>query len=67
MSKCRYDSSKDCNNKDCIKCILGKVEDEIVDLADADAYNDYQYGFSMGLWKAVEIINKHKEEWNEKK
>ena len=29
MSKCRYDLSEDCNNKDCLTCILDKISDEI--------------------------------------
>ena len=42
------------------------IERDILDLADADAYNDYQFGFCFGLLKAGEIVFKHRYE-NEKK
>ena len=29
MSKCRYDLSEDCNNKNCIACVLDKIRTEI--------------------------------------
>ncbi len=29
MSKCRYDLSEDCNNTDCLDCVLGKIEEEV--------------------------------------
>lgn len=29
MSKCRYDLSEDCHNKDCLKCVLDKIRAEI--------------------------------------
>ena len=29
MSKCKYDLSENCNNKDCLECILSKIEAEI--------------------------------------
>lgn len=29
MGKCRYDLSEDCNNRDCIKCVLDKITEEI--------------------------------------
>ena len=37
MSKCRYDLSVDCNNKDCLKCVLDKISVEIEEL---DGYED---------------------------
>lgn len=40
---------------------LDKIRAEIVDLADADAYGDYQQGFNFGLMRAVQIIDKCKE------
>lgn len=29
MGKCRYDLSEDCSNKDCLACVLNKIEEEI--------------------------------------
>lgn len=29
MSKCRYDVSEDCNNTDCLTCMLDKIRSEI--------------------------------------
>jgi hypothetical protein len=29
MSKCRYNLSEDCHNKDCLACVLDKIEEEI--------------------------------------
>ena len=29
MSKCRYDLSEECNNTDCLACVLDKIEEEI--------------------------------------
>lgn len=37
MSKCRYDLSEDCNNKDCVKCVLDKIKDEIIDTLYVDS------------------------------
>ena len=30
MSKCRYDVSEDCNNTDCLTCMLDKIRSEII-------------------------------------
>ena len=30
MSKCRYDLSEDCSNKDCVRCVLDKIRTEII-------------------------------------
>lgn len=52
--------------KDCEFCkakqdsILDKAMAEITDLADQDAYGDYLNGFSYGLMRAVQIIDKYK-------
>lgn len=29
MSKCRYDLSEDCSDKDCVRCVLDKIRAEI--------------------------------------
>ena len=34
MSKCRYDLSEDCHNKDCLKCVLDKIRAEIEQKCD---------------------------------
>lgn len=40
--------------------VLNKVRDELYDLADSDAYGDYQQGFNFGLMRAAQIIDKYK-------
>lgn len=42
--------------------MLEKIRNEIVELADEDPEDDYQYGFNYGLMKAVHIIDKY---WRE--
>jgi CHAD domain-containing protein len=61
-------TDKDCDrlitaldNKD----VLDKIRDEIADLADSDAYGDYQQGFNFGLMRAAQIIDKYKAESEE--
>lgn len=34
MSKCRYDLSEDCHNKDCLECMLDKIRVEIAEYKD---------------------------------
>lgn len=29
MSRCRYNLSEECHNKDCVKCILESIKEEI--------------------------------------
>jgi hypothetical protein len=51
--------------KDCTKGqrdIVDEIRAEIADLADADAYGDYQMGFNIGLVIAAQIIDKYKTE-----
>ena len=36
MSKCRYDVSEDCNNTDCLTCVLDKIRAEIKQLPITD-------------------------------
>lgn len=35
MSKCRYDLSEDCNNTDCLNCVLDKIRAENKKLREA--------------------------------
>ena len=44
---------------------VDKIRAEIVDLADSDAYGDYQQGFNFGLMRAAQIIDKCKAESEE--
>jgi hypothetical protein len=30
MSKCRYDVSEDCNNTDCLTCVIDKIRADII-------------------------------------
>ena len=59
MSKCRYDLSADCHNKDCLACVLDKIRAEIQTMAD-DEWN-IQVGASKGLEVALEVIDKYRE------
>lgn len=43
MSKCRYDLSEDCHNKDCLACVLDKIRAEIAQAADK------QFQIAMGV------------------
>lgn len=38
---------------------INDILKELDDLADADAYNDYQQGFTKGLLEAIKVVNKH--------
>ncbi len=42
--------------------ILDKARAEITNLADSDAYGDYQQGFNFGLMRAAQIIDKYRTE-----
>lgn len=37
MSKCRYNLLEDCNNTDCLNCVLDKIEEEIKDTLYVDS------------------------------
>lgn len=41
MSKCRYDVSEDCNNTDCLTCVLDKIRAEILEEKEC-AYADFE-------------------------
>ncbi len=43
MSRCRYDLSEDCNNIDCLACVLDKIRAEIEQAADK------QFQIAMGV------------------
>lgn len=44
------------------KLVLEQIRNELLDLADADAYGDVQVAFSLGLFRAVEVIDKYEAE-----
>lgn len=55
MSKCIYDLSEDCNNTDCLACVLDKISAEIEEAQTYDGiYIDRAY--------VLEIIDKYKAE-----
>ena len=61
MSKCRYDLSEDCNNKDCVGCVLDKIRDEI----DAESTKSFKYPNwerAKALEWTLEIIDKYRGE-----
>lgn len=69
MSKCRYDLWEDCNNKDCLTCVLNKIRAEIKSID--------RYGTSNGhdIWlrtpeeikkEVLTIIDKYKTESEDK-
>ena len=58
MSKCRYDLTLECNNKDCVECILNKIRVEIEQAAIKQTS-----GFGpkyIGVDRVNQIINKYK-------
>ena len=61
MSKCRYDLSEDCNNKDCLKCVIDKIRAEIVQMPTI-SFN------ANDIYKAdvLAIIDKYKAESEDK-
>lgn len=61
MSKCRYDLSEDCRNKDCLACVLDKIRAEIeeLDVKYAIGYGENNSKF-VRLWNVLQIIDKCK-------
>ena len=57
MSKCRYDLSEDCNNKDCLACVLNKIRAEIDE--QYDRVHPYNISCAEGLEMALGIIDKY--------
>lgn len=58
MSKCRYDLSEDCNNTDCLNCVLGKIRAEIMQVVAEEKTEDSRW--ALGLKYSIKIINKYK-------
>ena len=62
MSKCRYDLSEDCHNKDCLKCVLDKIRAEIEEVYN-DRPRNYNHTQRRELFcKIIEIIDKYRKE-----
>ena len=66
MSKCRYDLSEDCHNKDCLNCVLDKIEAEIQENINYNKKMNYQ-GIIAGLLLTLDIIDKYKGEGEDAK
>ena len=63
MSKCIYDLSEDCNNTDCLDCVLDKIRAEIVKKhLSVIEKNDFDNGRTYGYEEVLEIIDKYKAE-----
>ncbi len=66
MSKCIYDLSEDCNNTDCLDCVLDKIRAEIVKKhLSVIEKNDFDNGRTYGYEEVLEIIDKYKAESEE--
>ena len=64
MSKCRYDLSEDCNNTDCLSCVLNKIIAEIETDLSFFCFDDW--GNENTTWKEVKaIIDKYRVESEE--
>ena len=66
MSKCIYDLSEDCNNTDCLDCVLDKIRAEIEQeynrLSATRADETLELGECLGLKMSLKIIDKYKVE-----
>lgn len=74
MSKCRYDVSEDCNNTDCLTCVLDKIRTEISEYGsvwveykiigrrDKDIEQLVSDVLSQAKKQVLEIIDKYKTE-----
>ena len=58
MSKCRYDLPEDCNNTDCLNCVLDKIMEEIEQITDTMGVSYNQYVSKIDV---LEIIGKYRE------
>lgn len=58
MSKCRYDLSENCHNKDCLTCVLDKIRAEITN----DIHKCNNTDMAFGMQHTLDIIDKYKAE-----
>lgn len=63
MSKCRYDLLEDCNNKDCVKCVLDKIRAETLSIGKYAEYRELMPNFE--LEQVIQIIDKYRGEEDE--
>jgi len=67
MSKCRYDLPEDCNNTDCLNCVLDKIMEEIEQvksIMNEEIINNNRrdlINFVNGLNQSLVIIDKYRE------
>lgn len=68
MSKCRYDLSEDCNNKDCLACVLDKIRDEIKEEEKSEHIPEdvNMWHYIRALDRTLSIIDKYKAQCKEK-
>ena len=62
MSKCRYDLSEDCNNTDCLNCVLGKIRSEFEELRH---YYPMGHDYQIAITRCLAVIDKYKAEERE--
>ena len=60
MSKCRYDLSEDCHNRDCLKCVLDKIRAEIEQNAYPIVHGVNNHEKGMTLYGILQVIDKYK-------
>ena len=68
MSKCRYDLSENCHNKDCLACVLDKIRAEITSIAINGQVDEHTMFIRTGEQvkkMALDIIDKYKAESEE--
>ena len=69
MSKCRYNLSEDCNNTNCLNCVLDKIRNEFIDRYPHNYANELELGGKscvFSLNEILQIIDKYKTEESEK-
>ena len=62
MSKCQSYLSEDCNNKDCLKCVLDKIRERVE--LEKLGYPP-SAGYYRAIMKVLQIIDKYKAEGSE--
>ena len=67
MSKCRYNLSEDCNNKDCVDCVLDKIRAEITDWQTDIHDNEHDAEtYDFVFERIYEIFDEYKAESEDK-
>ena len=69
MSKCRYDLSEDCNNRNCLNCVLNKIRAEVSAIAINGQVDEHTMFIRTGeqvKQVVLEIIDKYKVESEDK-